>query len=281
MKIDLPVLKDLLSSFGPKILLVTGKRSYHTSGAKEFIEESIGLNKFFHCDEFSPNPKVEDLEKIVEQIRDREIEAIVAIGGGSVLDMAKLINAFTSHNSLDSYFENGSLDVSGLKNLIAIPTTAGSGSESTSFAVLYKKGIKYSVAHQDLKPNYYLLHSEFLHKANSNLIASSGFDAFAQALESFWSVNSNEKSTKYSLMALKNIQSNLRRIVQGKGTNKDYVQLMNASNNAGKAINITKTTAPHAFSYSLTSKFNVSHGQAVAIFLPFSFDTIIMLVRQM
>ena len=220
MKIDFPVLKELVSSFGSKILVVTGNRSYHSSGSKKFIDQLIGLNQYIHCHEFSPNPKVEDLEKIVEQVRDREIEAIVAIGGGSVLDMAKLINAFTSQNSLEAYFENGVLNTSALKILIAIPTTAGSGSESTSFAVLYKDGIKYSIAHPDLKPNYYLLHSEFLHEANSSLIASSGFDAFAQALESFWSVNSNEKSSKYSLFALKNIQRNLVKIIQGKGTMK-------------------------------------------------------------
>ena len=100
--------------------------------------------------------------------------------------------------------------------LIAIPTTAGTGAEATQFAVLYINKNKYSIAHHSILPNTVFLSSDFSHSANSYLTACTGLDAFCQAVESVWSVNSNTESEKYALEAIELIWGNLQKAVKEK-----------------------------------------------------------------
>ena len=255
-----------------KVFLVTGKKSYTHSGAKDIIKDLSDDLEFIRFKDFEENPNIEDVEKGVDYYKKNDCDCILAIGGGSSIDMAKLIKFFTPKTKpfLDKF--NKELDSADNVTLIAIPTTAGTGSEATQFAVLYVGLHKYSISDTLLLPNYVAIISKLHMSQTKYQKAVSGLDAFSQAIESFWSVNSTDESREYSLQALKLIIPNLPIVVNEKVKTDAYKNMALGAYLAGKAINIAKTTAPHAFSYYLTKRFNLPHGHAVAIFLPSFID---------
>ena len=264
--------KELLIEDSPKsIFLVTGNKSYEKSGAKNFIENILDGFNFIRFSDFSKNPKIEDVEKGINIFLENSCDYLVSVGGGSVLDMAKLINIGYDKKNLKDLATNKTKISSFGKKLIAIPTTSGSGSEATHFAVVYVGGEKFSVAHPIyMLPNVVVLNPSLTYSMDSYQTALSGIDAFAQAMESYWSVNSTEESKKYSKEALELIIEHLPLAVKYNDNSRDI--MLQAANLAGKAINIAKTSGAHAISYVLTSKFNIPHGQAVALTLPSWYD---------
>lgn len=260
-------LKTILFEKRPKsIFLVTGKKSYESCGAKSIVESYLrGYDYLRFCD-FEENPIIEDVEKGIKLFKENNCDFVIAVGGGSVIDMAKSINCFQANdNFFDIISNNLEIENNG-KTYIAIPTTSGTGSEATHFAVLYVNGKKYSIADQTILPDFVIVDVQFTYNLPKYLTAVTGIDAFAQALESYWSVNSNIESLAYAKESIELLWEYLPKAVNEKNKiAREKVAI--GSNLAGKAINITKTTIPHALSYYLTSKYNVSHGQAVAVFL--------------
>jgi len=265
-------LKDLTKYFVSKeihrVLLVTGKNSYLHSSAHSLLEPHLSGFSVSRFQEFAHNPKVEDVERGIRAFKDRDCQAIVAIGGGSVLDMAKLIKAFQDCGGNISAGirtnDVGDCDTP----LIALPTTAGSGSEATQFAAVYIDQQKYSVSNEELLPDIAILIPEFTYSASPYLTAVTGMDALSQAIESYWSINSTEESRAYSKESLSRLWNHLPGAVQ-KNNIIDRTAVMQAAHLAGKAINIAKTTAAHAISYSFTSYHGIPHGHAVALTIPF------------
>ena len=145
--------------------------------------------------------------------------------------------------------------------LVVIPTTAGSGSEATRFAVLYEDGKKLSITDDKIIPDSVLFDSELLKYLPDYHRKSSALDALSHALESFWSVNANESSKIFSREALTNITRNLANYPDS--YNPDSM-LKNAYT-AGKAINLAQTTAGHAMCYKITGLYNIAHGHAAAL----------------
>ena len=263
---------DLVLLNAEKVFLVTGKKSYTDSGAKELIESLKGFFKFVRFNDFEDNPNIVDVEKGVQLFKENACDCILAIGGGSSIDMAKLIKFFTPKSKPFIGKFNKQLEENENIPLVAIPTTAGTGSEATHFAVLYVGLDKYSISDILLLPNHVAIISKLHFSQTKYQKAVSGLDAFSQAIESFWSVNSTDESREYSLQALKLIIPNLPKIVTEVKNISAYKNMALGAYLAGKAINIAKTTAPHAFSYYLTKRFNLPHGHAVAIFLPSFID---------
>lgn len=250
-----------------KIFLITGNRSFFLSGAKDLLKPllvSYEVQRFF---EFSANLGIEDLKKGVELFQRHRPDLILAIGGGSVIDVAKLVNVFAD-GELD--LEKRVVQYDDLKAgspMIAIPTTAGTGSEVTQFATLYINKRKYSVSHKALLPDVAIVDPTLTHNLPAQLTAVSGMDALSQAIESYWSVHSTDESRGYAREAIRVIGDQLPQAVL-QATDFSRLAMALAAHLAGKAINITKTTAPHALSYALTSRFGVPHGQAVSLTLP-------------
>jgi alcohol dehydrogenase class IV len=149
--------------------------------------------------------------------------------------------------------------------LTVIPTTAGSGAEVTSNAVIYVDGIKHSFESELLIPDNFFLIPEFLISAPNKIKASAGFDAIAQALESLVSKKSNDQSVEYASKSLRVSINSFISFVNNPNM-KNATEMSIAANLAGKAISISKTTAPHAASYPFTSLFDISHGHAVSLF---------------
>lgn len=239
------------------ILLVRGNQSFIKSGAKDALTSIFDKYNVIEFFDFSVNPKLEEAKYGYDLLKSNNIDVIIAIGGGSVIDTAKIIK----YLAIQENYKKTDIP------FIVAPTTAGTGSEATHFAVVYVDGVKDSWAHDALIPTVAIVDANLLNGQSKYQIAVSGLDAFAQGIESMWSVNSTEESISYSEKAIKLIWENLEKAVKG---NKEALKkITEGSNWAGKAINISKTTAAHALSYHITSEFNLPHGHAVALFLPY------------
>ena len=261
-------LKGIVNKHGAKkVLIVAGKESFALSGAQEKIMQILNNIEIFVFNDFESNPKIEDVIQGIKLVRLKKPDLIVSIGGGSVIDMSKLIRILTPQSDDDylNYINNPiTLTDKGLP-LVAVPTTFGSGSEATHFAVVYIDNKKYSLAHHYVKPNYSIIDAELCYSLPHHASASCGMDALSQAVESYWSIKSTDESKKYAMEAISLINSVLYDAVCG--DKKARYIMLKAANLAGKAINITTTTAPHAISYPLSIFFNISHGHAVSIIL--------------
>ena len=250
-----------------RIFLVTGKKSFKKSGAKALLSEYLKDKEVMRFSDFKTNPEMEDLKSGIEIFKSFKPEIVIAVGGGSVIDIAKLINIFSYQKFTPEKIINDKKNIKkeGLK-LIAIPSTTGTGSEVTQFSVVYKDKKKYSVDHEYLTPTDFIIEPKLALSLPSYEMSCSAFDALSQATESFWSVNSSEESKSYSKKAIKLLIKSINPAIISRNLG-DIKNLFLGANLAGRAINLTRTTAPHAFSYPLTSRFGIPHGHAVAVLL--------------
>ena len=261
-----------------RIFVLCGKKSFITSGAEIFFKELLKNKetRFFYKN--SELPILEELIKIVDTIKSFKPDLILAVGGGAVIDYAKIANVVDIRDDLADLIVNYSYPFKEkYTKLAVIPTTAGSGAEVTSNAVIYVDGIKHSFESELLLPDDFFLIPEFLMSAPNKIKASAGFDAIAQALESLVSKKSNELSVEYASKSLK-VSINSYISFLNDPNIKNATKMSLASNLSGKAISISKPTAPHAVSYPFTSLFNISHGHAVGLFFErffkFNFDNL-------
>ena len=228
-----------------KVLVFTGKNSYTL--IKPIIEEQLKNIEYSYYNNFSTNPKIEEIEQAIINTTNERFDLIIAIGGGSVIDFAKIYKYKTNSSKL-----------------IAIPTTCGTGSEATQFAVYYKNGKKCSLDDKSVLPNYAIIDSQFMGNNPKYLKVCTALDAYCQAIESYWAVKSTPISREYAKQAIEICKDNIVNYVNT--NNSTYAEKMaQASNLAGKAINISRTTAAHAMSYTITSKYGIPHGHAVAL----------------
>lgn len=250
-----------------KVLLVTGKESFELSGAKEILTKVLAEYDVYEFNGFSVNPKYSEVLQGAETCSENDCDVIIAVGGGSCIDVAKSLNAIQGNLDLALDIVTGMHAVKEkLLPLIAVPTTAGTGSEATHFSVIYVDGKKYSLASKYLLPDVVILNASFTYTLPNYIAACTGFDALCQAIESIWAKGANETSQKFAFKAVELLLCNLPLSVNDRNVDaKEKVML--AANLAGKAINISKTTAPHALSYSITSLFGIPHGHAVAMTL--------------
>jgi len=261
-----------------KIFILTGNKSYKLSGIKNVLDEVLKnkICKFYF--KRSYYPEFIELKKIIFSLKNFSPDLIIAAGGGSVLDYAKIVNVLEEKKNLKNEIVHSNYLVKRkFAKLLAIPTTAGSGAEVTSNAVIYINKIKYSIEDEKLKPDNFFLIPNLILGLPKKIKASSGFDAISQAIESIVSKKSNIKSVNF---AKKSLEISLKHYLNFlKKPNKFNTSAMSfAANLAGQAISISKTTAPHAVSYPFTSIYNISHGHAVSLtlndFLSFNYKNL-------
>ena len=245
-----------------KVLLVCDS-SFPFLSIKDDIEKMDVPHVTF--DQFTPNPLYEDVCKGVDLFQSEQCNTILAVGGGSSLDVAKCIKLYCKMDKERLYLEQECKDT-GVK-LIAIPTTAGTGSESTRYAVIYYDGKKQSVTHDSIIPDVAILEPKALKSLPLYQKKCTMMDALCQGIESWWSVNSTDESKKLSREAVETIMHWWHEYIF-ENTDASAEAIMHAANLAGQAICITQTTAPHAFSYKITSLYKLPHGHAVAVCLP-------------
>ena len=259
------ILKYINDKSFKKIFVLCGKKSFVNSGAENLLKNISNKEiKLFY--KKSEIPILEELIEIIKEIKNFKPDLFLAIGGGAVIDYAKIANVVDIRPDLAELIVNYTYPFKKkYTKLAVIPTTAGSGAEVTSNAVIYVDGIKHSFESELLIPDNFFLVPEFLISAPNKIKASSGFDAIAQALESLVSKKSNDKSVEYASKSLRVSVNSFISFINDPNM-KNATEMSIASNLAGKAISISKTTAPHASSYPFTSLFNISHGHAVSLF---------------
>jgi alcohol dehydrogenase class IV len=257
-------LSDIFKTRGIRsCFLVADPVAYVSSGASEVIKPLLDtLETLTIFSDFSPNPDDLSVEKALGCATRQSYDAVLAVGGGTAIDIAKLVSCSLTSGLAEII----SIPEGIIRNnlLIAVPTTAGTGSEATHFAVLYVDGVKHSIAHNRLLPDISIVDSNLLQSIPPSVAAHTGLDAFCQSIESLWSVQSTAASREFALQGLKLSFTNLERFVDSPDPGSRDA-MARAAHFSGKAINISKTTAPHAISYTLTSKSGIPHGLAVAM----------------
>ncbi len=227
------------------------------------LEARLGTKVVFFKD-FVPNPLYESVVAGVDIFLTEKCDVIFAVGGGSAMDVAKCIKLYSNMNHSRNYLEQ-EIVPNDIK-FVAIPTTAGTGSEATRYAVIYFNGEKQSVADYSAIPTTVIMDSSVLNTLPMYQKKATLMDALCHAIESFWSVNSTEESRELSKEAIGLIYEYKDKYLAGDNTVNNI--MLKASNTAGKAINITQTTAGHAMCYKLTSLYGIAHGHAAALCLP-------------
>lgn len=221
------------------------------------------------------NPDVLDILELKKDIGAFDYELIVAIGGGSVMDVAKVLSAL-KHISLESVSdireaitEECYVDEQAFTPWIGIPTTSGTGSEVTCWATVWdeERGKKYSVTDIRLYAACSWMLPELTLTMPMRLSVSTALDALCHAVEAYWSVHTNDITRVYALQAIELISKCLPQLVEQPDSLVLRKRLSVASLYAGLAFSNTRTTACHSISYPLTMHFGIDHGIAVSITL--------------
>lgn len=260
----------LEGSKAQRILLVLGERSFRKSGHFQKLQEILIPYSFFEASPVSQNPTEEFVQTEIDRLKKETYDTVLAIGGGSVLDVSKLLALIPKQPDirLKSYLEGRFDIVNPPASLIAVPTTAGTGSEVSPFASLETKDKKkFSISHSLLYPKTALIDPELCYSMPAYVTASSGFDALSQAIESYWSVQATPASQTHSLRALELIMAGLEKAVRNPLDAEARFCMSHGSCEAGLGIAQAKTTAVHSVSYPITAHFGVAHGHACALTL--------------
>jgi len=249
------------------VFLVMGKRSYAESGAAAMVDRMLEGNRSLRFSGVASNPVLNDVVVGTSLLRRQPADVVLAVGGGSVIDAAKCVSLLSQHDVSASGIVTGQLPiVNRATPIIAIPTTAGTGSEATQFASIYIGKAKFSLEHESILPAVAVVDPVFTMSLPPYQTAVTGIDALSQAIESFWSTGSTPESQEFAAKAIDLVMNNLRTAVN-EPNEESRLSMIIAANLAGKAINISKTTACHALSYYLTSHFGLAHGHAVGLTL--------------
>ncbi len=221
-------------------------------------------NTFIKFSDFQSNPLYESVVKGVNKYRSEGCDSIIAVGGGSAIDVAKCIKLYSNQPGTG---DKGSwLHTNIIPNnidFLVMPTTAGTGSEATRFAVIYYEGAKQSITSETFIPQTVLMDPSALKTLPIYQKKATMCDALCHAIESYWSVNSTDESKSYSKLAIQSIIENMEGYLNN--TEDGRAGMLKAANLAGKAINITQTTAGHAMCYKITSFFGYAHGHAAIL----------------
>lgn len=245
-----------------KILIIGGQKSYHKSGANLFFKKLLKNNKVEYYFKNSAYPEIKEVEIIAKIIEKIKPNLIFAIGGGSVMDLAKIGNIIDLKKTLKNKKEV--ITKKKLAKLIAVPLTAGSGAEATSTAVLYLGKKKISVEGNQVKPDHFFLVSDLVKNTPKKIKGPAIFDCISQAVESLFSLKANSQSAFYALKSLRISINNALDYFNNPNPLNSKKMLL-AAHYAGRAIDISRTIASHAISYPFTSLFGFSHGRAIAV----------------
>lgn len=260
-------LEEILKNLDKKKILLIHGKSMRKLAVGHFLHAVLRkLNvQIVEFTNFEPNPHLASaIEGAKLCVRER-CDSILACGGGSAIDVAKCIRLFCELDLRKRDFWKNLKP--GKLPLIAIPTTAGTGSEATHFAVVYHHGEKLSIGEKNNIPQTVIMDPDVLLSLPVSQKRVTFLDAMCHAIESYWSIHATEESRFYAYMALLLIRDRQDEYFHASPAPECRLSMLMAAYYAGKAINISKTTAGHAMSYKLTSYYGIPHGQAAMMCL--------------
>jgi alcohol dehydrogenase len=254
-----------------RALLVTSSGATRR-GLTERVTGLLDPGSVLVHDRVEPNPTVERLDASITALRGTPIDAIVAVGGGSVIDTAKILGLALATDDagvrdlVDGAMPSGAEPVP----LVAVPTTAGTGSEVTPFATVWDARAvrKLSVADPRLFPTLALVDATLTLELGWEHTLSSGLDAYVQCLEAICNRNANPVTTAFAERGLAAIPPALRTLRREPGSSEARASMAEGALLSGLAISHTRTALAHSMSYPITAHFGVPHGIACALVLP-------------
>lgn len=261
-------LANIITSYGPQVLVVSGANSFINSHhwknlQKQFDEQSIK----YQLTQVENEPSPEFIDETVNQYKDIKFDVVVAIGGGSAVDAGKAIAGLLNvERSVMDYLEGvgPELEYQGpAVPFIAVPTTAGTGSEATKNAVLSQQsfdGFKKSFRDEKLVPDVAILDSDLLASCPASLIAANGMDALTQLMESYVSTGSNAFNDALALDGLKAVKASLLNWFNGENTELNRSQMAYASLLSGINLAQTGLGSVHGLASPLGAFFPIPHG---------------------
>lgn len=256
------------------ILLICGKKAARQLGYIDKVTKILEDKNICLFDKVEPNPEIKLVDNVLKIAKDKKTELVIALGGGSVIDTAKVVALLANkdHSVQDFLYNNMQIKEKGLI-CFAIPTTSGTGSEVTSWASIWDHDEKRKISfeHPSLYPACSIVDPCLTLNKSEFLTAVTGLDALCHAVEAYWSKKSNPISDSFAGLSIPLIVENLTNAVKYPEDLKYRINMAKASLYAGLAISQTKTTACHAISYPLTASFGIPHGLACAMTLPHMF----------
>ncbi|MGA1822840.1 MAG: iron-containing alcohol dehydrogenase family protein [Thermoplasmatota archaeon] len=258
---------------GGKCFLALGRSSADDLGLVEKIREITSGNlEIFRGIE--PNPLDSTVEKGAVSLARSEADFILAVGGGSVIDAAKVMGVIASQGGRSIDYLTGGKVPSGLGYpFIAVPTTPGTSSEITPFAVVSvpSLGNKIGLRHPSMYPSLALIDPDLTVTLPKDQTASTGFDILAHAFESYWARSATPVTKSFTLRAVELLSDHLRGAFQDGNIREHREAISLASVMAGLSFSNTGTTICHAISYPITMDSGLPHGMACALSLPETF----------
>lgn len=257
------------AALGRKALIVTGKSSAG-NGALDDVRAVLDEEQIPYCifDETEENPSIEMVMRVRELGLQEQADFVVGIGGGSPMDAAKAIALMMAHPDKDAAYLYEKGDDTALP-VVEIPTTCGTGSEVTPYAILtiHAKRTKSSLPHR-IFPKYALVDGKYLMSAKRSLLVNTAVDALGHFIESYVNTNATDFSRMLCEYGMGTWSSAKNVLIGADVTVEDCNRLLFASTLAGMSISHTGTSLPHGLSYYLTYERHVPHGRAVGYFLP-------------
>lgn len=254
-----------------KAFIVSGphlkKAGYVDLCAEKLKQAGIDSDSFT---ETEGNPSTDTVEKAAEKFKESGAQMIVAFGGGSPLDVAKAVAVLGTYGGKITDYEGVGKVPGPVVPMLAIPTTAGTGSEVTSFSVItdHSRDYKLTVGSTYLLPEYVILDPELITTVPMKTAAYCGVDAMVHALESYISLAASPFSEMMSLQALELIGANIKTYVEDRKERKAAEAMLLGSLFAGIAFSHARLGDVHAMSHPVSAFFDVPHGLANAVLLP-------------
>lgn len=262
-------MKDILKGKS-KVVIFTDK-GIANSGLLEiplqYVKEA-GVS-YELLDDLKVEPSCDEVQEVVDRFKTTKAELIIAVGGGSVMDTAKLASVlFTNDYTVRDLLADPSKAVKNIKTLM-IPTTAGTGSEATpnSIVLVPEKQMKVGIVNDEMISDYVILDAVMIKKLPRKIAAATEIDALSHAIECYTSNKANPFSNMFALESLDLIMNNIEEACNNPEAMEAKNSMMIASFYAGVAIATSGTTAVHALSYPLGGKYHVPHGVSNAIML--------------
>lgn len=266
--------KAARASLGERLLLVTSAGTKRR-GVAAHVMDALGSRLADVFDEVTPNPDLNALEGSAAGLAALSVDGIVALGGGSVVDTAKVFSALLHPDSLGfslrQHLTRGAGPYPGAAlPLVAVPTTAGTGSEVTPFCTVWDHAAKrkHSLAGPALFPRAAVLDPTLTTSLPREVTIATGLDALSQAFEAIWNRNANPITDALATESARLSLATLLPLLDRPGDVTLRGKMLRASLLAGLAISNTRTALAHSISYPLTARYDLPHGLACSFTLP-------------
>ena len=262
---------EIFWKMGKKAVIVTGKHSAKANGALGDVVSVLAKNGQEYCifDRVMPNPTVECVFEGGEFAKSQNADFVVAIGGGSPMDSAKIIALLAAQDIKREDIFSGKFVENKILPMIHIPTTAGTGSEVTQYSILTncEKETKMSVASDVLFPNYALLDGKYMENLSKSTTINTAVDALSHCVEGMLSSKAGDISNTLAKRGISLISSCFDALKRGEFSTETREKLLLGSAYGGMTIAQTGTVAVHSMGYCLTYFRNVDHGRANGLLL--------------